>query len=78
MARIPCTIFSLSNPTKICGRETHRFIPIMMGTLARLHERDDAMLCGYAPVCAHHAEMTPPTLNLLRHEDIGLIAPVEQ
>ena len=66
-----CTIFSQANPTKLCGLDATRYVPLAIGALARMQEMDDALLLGYAPLCPHHSEMLPPGVRLFKAEEIA-------
>lgn len=39
---------------------------------------DDALLCGYIPLCAHHCEMVPADKRLLEFGELrGLVASMD-
>lgn len=59
-----CTIFSATNPRRICHRRADFLLPLAIGQNARMRSTNDALLLGYMPVCAHHAEYIPPALQL--------------
>lgn len=64
-----CTIFRSNAPDTPCGGNIYAFVPVAIGTHARMHELEDALILGYVPVCRRHADMVPPNVALRKYAD---------